>query len=83
MVVLIILVAALTVVIVAAVTWTIAHRKSATANPGAPAEVVDDDPTPVVPGPSKNASGPTPAPTWSAVIDRIPLGVVVMGSVAR
>jgi two-component system sensor histidine kinase SenX3 len=75
----VILIVALTAVIAAGATWMIARRKPPTAKPGSRPEVLDDDPTPV-PGPAKNASAPNPGPTWSAVVDRIPLGVVVMGS---
>ena len=41
-----------------------------------PVEPVDDDPTPV-------PAAPAAGPTWSTVVDRIPLGVVVMASSGR
>jgi two-component system, OmpR family, sensor histidine kinase SenX3 len=82
MVALVIILVAVAAVIAAAATWTIAQRASAS-EPGSTPEVVDDDPTPV-PALSRQTAGPTPAPTagptWSTVVDRIPLGVVVMGS---
>jgi two-component system sensor histidine kinase SenX3 len=77
----VILVAVLAAAIAAFVTWTIAHNQSSTAKHEPPAGVHDDDPTPV-PAAPKDTRGPLPTtgPTWSAVVDRIPLGVVVMGS---
>ena len=80
---LVILIVVLTAVIAAGATWMIAYRKPSTAKPGARPEVLDDDPTPVPAAPTKTTRptpGPTTGPTWSAVVDRIPLGVVVMGS---
>ena len=41
--------------------------------PSGAGEALDGDPTPV-------PAAPTSGPTWSAVVDRIPLGVVVMSS---
>jgi two-component system, OmpR family, sensor histidine kinase SenX3 len=70
-----IVVAIVSAVIAATVLWTIA-RRSAPPTPTAPpvAAFGDAMPVPVVP-----AEGPT----WSAVVDRIPLGVVVMASSGR
>ena len=59
--------------IAAAVTWLIVRRRRRETAGAAPAETLDGDPTPV---PAVPATGPT----WSAVVDRIPLGVVVMGA---
>jgi two-component system, OmpR family, sensor histidine kinase SenX3 len=69
----VILVAFLAAAVAAAVTWTIARRSTNSADSATPAETLDGDPTPV---PAVPATGPT----WSAVVDRIPLGVVVMGA---
>ena len=46
-------------------------------SPVAAGEALDGDPTPV---PTRPPPRPASGPTWSAVVDRIPLGVVVMAS---
>ena len=70
-----IVVAIVSAVIAATVLWTIA-RRSAPPTPTAPPVAAFGDPMPV---PVVPAEGPT----WSAVVDRIPLGVVVMASSGR
>lgn len=57
--------------IAAALTWSLARRD--TPGPSAAGAALDGDPTPV-------PAAPTNGPTWSVVVDRIPLGVVVMSS---
>ncbi len=69
----VILVAFVAATVAAGTTWTIARRSTKQAAMNPPAEVLERDPTPV---PAVPATGPT----WSAVVDRIPLGVVVMGA---
>ena len=69
----VILVAFVAATVAAGTTWTIARRSTKQAAMNSPAEVLERDPTPV---PAVPATGPT----WSAVVDRIPLGVVVMGA---
>jgi two-component system sensor histidine kinase SenX3 len=70
------LVAIVVAAVVAMVTWEIArradrHLAQAVALPAQPSGAArDGDPTPV------NEAG---GPTWASVVDRIPLGVVVMG----
>jgi two-component system, OmpR family, sensor histidine kinase SenX3 len=57
----------------AAVAVSIVRRQPTTAAEPSPGEAVEGDPTPVT-APVAASTGPT----WSAVVDRIPLGVVVM-----
>jgi two-component system, OmpR family, sensor histidine kinase SenX3 len=65
-------VAVVAAALAAAVTWTLATRRAPPVTVAASdGEAIDGDPTPV-------PAGPTPGPTWSTVVDRIPLGVVVM-----
>jgi two-component system sensor histidine kinase SenX3 len=71
-----VIVALAAAVVTAVVTWMIARRGAATTPTAEPVEPVDVDPTPV-------ASAPAAGPTWSTVVDRIPLGVVVMASNGR
>ena len=67
----VIVVALLAGAIAATVTWSIVrHDRPAPSGAG---EALDGDPTPI-------PAAPTSGPTWSAVVDRIPLGVVVMSS---
>jgi two-component system sensor histidine kinase SenX3 len=75
-VVVVVLVALSAAAIAAMVTWSIAHRDKPPGS-GTAGEAVDGDPTPVP------APVPAGGPTWSAVVDRIPLGVVVMSSDGR
>ena len=71
MIVVVLVVALLAGAIAATVTWSIVrHDRPAPSGAG---EALDGDPTPV-------PAAPTSGPTWSAVVDRIPLGVVVMSS---
>jgi two-component system sensor histidine kinase SenX3 len=74
----IIFVALVAMALGAAVTWMIARREDERAVNGRAGETVDGDPTPVRTAPAVPA--PASGPTWSAVVDRIPLGVVVMSS---
>jgi two-component system, OmpR family, sensor histidine kinase SenX3 len=74
MIVLVVVLAMLTAAAAAAaVTWTITRRGTSPVAAPPPVQTLDGDPTPVRPA-------PTAGPTWSAVVDRIPLGVVVMAS---
>ena len=63
------------VVATAAVTWMIARRTTPAAAALRSVEDLNGDPTPV-----PAAADPAVGPAWSAVLDRIPLGVVVMAS---
>jgi two-component system, OmpR family, sensor histidine kinase SenX3 len=74
----IILIALVAVTLGAAATWMIARRGDERAVNGRAGAAVDGDPTPVPTAPA--APAPASGPTWSAVVDRIPLGVVVMSS---
>jgi two-component system, OmpR family, sensor histidine kinase SenX3 len=56
----------------AAVTWTLLRHR-AIHDGTRSGEAVDGDPTPI-------PAAPAPGPTWSTVVDHVPLGVVVMSS---